>query len=104
MVGGNGESRRGRGEGQQHKQKNESFFPTNQWQWWVIFLNSTKTSFVEHLLKYSTKSTDLGVYSTFFRSRSAVELLELDMFLARETWSGVCFSDLELPEVVPNTP
>jgi hypothetical protein len=55
-----------RGVGERNKQKNEPFFPTNQWQWRVIFTNSTKSSFVEHLLRHSTKSMDLGSCSTFF--------------------------------------
>jgi hypothetical protein len=38
----------------------ELFFPTNRWQWWVISPNSTKSSVLEHPLRYSTKSMDLG--------------------------------------------
>jgi hypothetical protein len=78
MVGDGGESQRGRGVAAQ-KEKNEPFFPTNQWQWWVIFPNFTKSNIVEHPMRYSTKSMDLGAAPPFFWSRSTVELLELDM-------------------------
>jgi hypothetical protein len=46
--------------------RSEPFFPINQWQWWVIFPNSTKFCFVECLKRYSTKSMDLRPGSTFF--------------------------------------
>jgi hypothetical protein len=65
--------------GESWENRSKSFFLTNQWQWWVISPNFTRSSLVEHSLRYSTKSMELGPTLLFF-SIYVVEQLKLDVF------------------------
>jgi hypothetical protein len=60
---------------------------------------NTKTVFAEYPLRYSMDLVELGARSMFLVD---LEFLELRC-LARKTWSGVIFSNLELLGALPNT-
>jgi hypothetical protein len=49
-------------------------------EWWVIYPNSMKPGFDGAPLEVVHENHGIGARSTFFFSRSAVELLELGVF------------------------
>jgi hypothetical protein len=55
-------------------------FSTNQWQWWVIYPNSTKFGSGGVPPQLLHENRGVGASSTVFWSRSTVELLELVVF------------------------
>jgi hypothetical protein len=82
------------------KKEGTNRFLCNQWEWWVIYPNSTKLGFS---LRYSTKNMELGLAPPFFGADSLWSCWSW-LCLADNFWSGIVFLDLELRGALPNTP
>jgi hypothetical protein len=62
------------------KKEGTNRFLCNQWEWWVIYPNSTKLGFSGVPPEVLHEKHGVGACSTVFWSRFAVELLELVVF------------------------
>jgi hypothetical protein len=71
----------------------------NQWHWWAISSNSTKSELVEHLFRRSTILANLA-----FRSGLVdLDLMDLD-HMANFWWNETVFDESGAARAVPNRP
>jgi len=78
--------------------KEQTIFLCNQWQWWVIFSNTTNSGLVEHPLWRSTILVNLALRYIVLVD---LDLVDLDC-LANFLWSGAIFAESRVAGAVPN--